>query len=376
MSPFENWIADRTRNFDSSGIRKVFDLAAKLEDPINLSIGQPDFDVPPPIKEEMIKAIQDGKNGYTVTQGIGPLREKIQGLVDDKFGHNDRQAFVCSGTSGGLMLSIMATVNPGDEVIYFDPFFVMYPAIIELAQGKSVPISIYPDFRIDIEKVREAITDKTKLIILNSPSNPTGICFSKEEIKAVAELAAEKGICLVSDEIYSQFVYDEPYVSAATFNENAIVIDGFSKTYAMTGLRLGFVHGPKKIIETMLKIQQYTFVCAPSCAQWAGVAALDFDMTPYVDAYRAKRDRLVEGIGDNYEIVKPGGAFYVFPKLPWGTGESFIAKAIENNLMIIPGNIFSGQDTHFRISYAASEEKLEAGIKILNRIADEGEISA
>lgn len=371
MDPFENWIADRTRNFDSSGIRKVFDLAAKLEDPINLSIGQPDFDVPEPIKEEMIKAIQDGKNGYTVTQGIGPLREKIQGLVDDKYSHNDRQAFVCSGTSGGLMLSIMATVNPGDEVIYFDPFFVMYPAIIELAQGKSVPISIYPDFKIDIDKVRDAITDKTKLIILNSPSNPTGVCFSKEEIKAVAELAAEKGICLVSDEIYSQFVYDEPYVSAATFNKDAIVIDGFSKTYAMTGLRLGFVHGPKKIVETMLKIQQYTFVCAPACAQWAGVAALDFDMTPYVDAYRAKRDRLIEGIGDKYEIVKPGGAFYVFPKLPWGDGESFISKAIENNLMIIPGNIFSGQDTHFRISYAASEEKLEAGIEVLNRIADE-----
>jgi aspartate aminotransferase/aminotransferase len=241
MSEFDQWIADRTRNFDSSGIRKMFDLAAKLEDPINLSIGQPDFDVPPPIKEALVKAIQDGKNGYTLTQGITPLREKIQGIVDDEHGHSDRQAFVCSGTSGGLMLSIMATVNPGDEVIYFDPFFVMYPAIIELAQGKSVPVSIYPNFKIDIEKVRAAITDKTKLIILNSPSNPTGVCFLEEEIKAVAELAAEKGICLVSDEIYSKFVYDEPYVSAAKYNPDAIVIDGFSKTYAMTGLRLGFV---------------------------------------------------------------------------------------------------------------------------------------
>ena len=370
MNEFDQWIADRTRNFDSSGIRRMFDLAAKLEDPINLSIGQPDFDVPPVIKEELIKAIRDGKNGYTLTQGIVPLREKIQGLVDDQFGHNDRQAFVCSGTSGGLMLSIMATVNPGDEVIYFDPFFVMYPAIIELAQGTSVPVSIYPDFRIDIEKVREAITEKTKLIILNSPSNPTGVCFSNEDIKAVAELAAEKGICLVSDEIYSKFVYDEPYVSAATYNPDAIVIDGFSKTYAMTGLRLGFVHGPQAIVETMLKIQQYTFVCAPAPAQWAGVAALDFDMTDYVDSYRVKRDRLIEGISDNYEIVKPGGAFYVYPKLPWGTGQSFVEKAIENNLMVIPGNIFSKQDTHFRISYAASEEKLEDGIEVLNRLAE------
>ena len=140
----------------------------------------------------------------------------------------------------------------------------------------------------------------------------------------------------------------------------------------MTGLRLGFVHAPRAMVETMLKIQQYTFVCAPAAAQWGGLAALDFDMTPCVDAYRVKRDRIIEGIGDKYEIVKPGGAFYVFPKLPWGNGESFVAKAIENNLMVIPGNIFSKEDTHFRISYAASEEKLEAGIEVLNRLADEG----
>ena len=373
MNPFkfDSWIADRTRNFDSSGIRKIFDLAAKLEDPVNLSIGQPDFPVPAPIQEEMIKAIRDGKNGYTVTQGIAPLRDKIQGKVDEAYGHRDRQAFVCSGTSGGLMLSIFATVNPGDEVIYFDPYFVMYPAIVELAQGKSVPINIAPDFKIDIEKVRAAITDKTKLIILNSPSNPTGVCFSEAEIKAVAELAAEKGICLVADEIYSQFVYDEPYVSAAKYNENAVIIDGFSKTYAMTGLRMGFVHGPQKLVETMLKIQQYTFVCAPAPVQWAGVAALDFDMTPYVDTYRDKRDRLMAGIADRYEFVKPGGAFYVYPKLPWGNGQSFVENAVANNLMIIPGSIFSGQDTHFRISYAVSDEKLNEGIEILNRIADE-----
>ncbi len=349
----------------------MFDLASQLEDPINLSIGQPDFDVPPEIKQEMIDAISNGKNGYSLTQGIVPLREKIQGIVDDQFGHSDREAFVCSGTSGGLLLSILATVNAGDEVIYFDPFFVMYPAIIELAQGKSVPIDIGPEFRIDIEKVRAAITDRTRLIILNSPSNPTGICFPTEDIKAVAELAAEKGICLVSDEIYSKFVYDEPYVSAAKFNEKAIVIDGFSKTYAMTGLRLGFVHGPSKLVETMLKIQQYTFVCAPQPAQWGGLVALDYDMTPYVDTYRAKRDRLIAGIGGNYDIVKPGGAFYCYPKLPDGVdGQTFVEKAIANNLMVIPGNIFSSNDTHFRISYAVSDEKLDAGIEVLNRLAN------
>jgi aspartate aminotransferase/aminotransferase len=147
------------------------------------------------------------------------------------------------------------------------------------------------------------------------------------------------------------------------------VIDGFSKTYAMTGLRVGYVHGPRKIIETMLKVQQYTFVCAPAPAQWAGVAALDFDMTPYVDRYRDKRDRMVDGLKDHYELVKPGGAFYLFPKLPWGSGAEFVSAAIENNLMIIPGNIFSDHDTHFRISYAVDDATIERGIEALCRLA-------
>ena len=337
MPEFDSWIADRTRKFDSSGIRRMFDLAAKLKDPINLSIGQPDFDVPRPIKDELIRAIEGGKNGYSATQGVPELREKLQAEVDEKFGHDDRQAFVCSGTSGGLLLSMLSLVNPGDEVIYFDPYFVMYPAIVELAGGKSVKLTVYPDFKIDIDKLSDAITKKTKVIVLNSPSNPTGICASESEIKAVAELAAKHGICLVSDEIYSRFTYDGPHVSPAQFNPETIVIDGFSKTYAMTGLRVGYVHGPQKIMETMLKIQQYTFVCAPQPAQWAGVVALDTDMTEYVERYRAKRDRMIEGLKNHYEIVKPGGAFYVFPKLPWGNNEEFIDAAIANNLMVIPG---------------------------------------
>jgi len=355
MSQADQWIANRTRNFDSSGIRKMFDLAANLEDPVNLSIGQPDFPVPRPVKDAYIKAIEDDKNGYALTQGMPVLRDKLQAEVDAQFGHDDREVFVCSGTSGGLNLSVLSLINPGDEVIYFDPFFVMYPAIIELTGGKSVKVSIYPDFKLDMDKLEAAITDKTKMIILNTPSNPTGICFTPEEVQGVAQIAAKHGICLVSDEIYSKFVYDEPYVSAAKHNPQAIVIDGFSKTYAMTGHRVGYVHGPQEIIQTMLKVQQFSFVCAPHPAQWAGAAALDIDVTPYVDQYRVKRDRLLSGLADKYEIVKPGGAFYAFPKLPDGiTGEAFVEKAISNNLMVIPGSIFSDQDTHFRISYAVS----------------------
>ena len=179
MTKFDNWIANRTLNFDSSGIRKMFDMAANLKDPINLSIGQPDFDVPQPIKDEYKRAIDDGKNGYALTQGIPQLREKLQAEVDQNFGHDDRDVFVCSGTSGGLMLSVLSLINPGDEVIYFDPFFVMYPAIIELTGGVSVKVSAYPDFKLDMQKLEDAITDKTKMIILNSPSNPSGVCFSQ-----------------------------------------------------------------------------------------------------------------------------------------------------------------------------------------------------
>ncbi|MDG1513460.1 MAG: aminotransferase class I/II-fold pyridoxal phosphate-dependent enzyme [Mariniblastus sp.] len=369
MPAFDTWIANRTHGFDSSGIRRMFDLAAKLKDPINLSIGQPDFDVPPAVKSELVRAVEQGKNGYAATQGMPVLREKLQAEVDSQFGHDDRELFVCSGTSGGLFLAVLATINPGDEVIYFDPFFVMYPAMIEMAGGKSVKISTYPDFRIDIEKVKAAITPKTKMIILNSPSNPTGICPTAEEIKAVAELAHERGICLVSDEIYSKFTYDEPHISAATYNPDTIVIDGFSKTYAMTGWRVGYVHGPAQLMQTMLKIQQYTFVCAPQPAQWAGAAAMDVDMSPYVTSYKAKRDRMLEGLKDDYEIAKPGGAFYLFPKLPWGNGQTFIEEAIANNMMVIPGNIFSDEDTHFRISYAVDDAVIERGIETLCKIA-------
>lgn len=372
MPDFDNWIADRTRGFDSSGIRRMFDLAAKLEDPINLSIGQPDFDVPPNVKSELIRSVENGRNGYAPTQGIPALREKLQAEVDQQFGHDDRELFVCSGTSGGLLLAVLGLVNPGDEVIYFDPYFVMYPAMIEMAGGKSVKISTYPDFKLDIEKIEAAITEKTKMIILNSPSNPTGICPSEEEIKAVAELAHQRGICLVSDEIYSKFTYDSPHVSAAKFNPETIVIDGFSKSYAMTGLRVGYVHGPSDLMQTLLKIQQYTFVCAPQPAQWAAVTAIDTDMSSYVSTYKAKRDRMLEGLKDDYEIAKPGGAFYVFPKLPWGTGQEFIEEAIANNVMVIPGNIFSDEDTHFRISYAVDDAVIDRGIEALCKIARSG----
>ena len=363
------WIADRTRAFDSSGIRKVFDLAAKMKDPINLSIGQPDFDVPEEIKTACIDAIKSGKNSYALTQGMPVLREKLQKRIDAEYGHGNRRVFVSSGTSGGLALAMLSLVNPGDEVIVFDPYFVMYTSLTQLAGGKPVIIDTYPDFRIDLAKVAAAITPRTKMILLNSPANPTGVIASEAEIRGLAKLAAEKNIVLLSDEIYRSFCYDEPFVSPATFNDQTLVIDGFSKSHGMTGWRLGFVHGPAEVIDTMVKLQQYTFVCAPQPVQWAGAVAMDVDMSHYVTEYKRKRDLIVDGLSDLYEITKPGGAFYVFPKAPWGTGGDFVAEAIKHNLLIIPGNIFSSRDTHFRISYAASEETIQRGIEVLRKMA-------
>ena len=368
-----DWIADRTKCFDSSGIRKVFDLGAKLENPINLSIGQPDFDVPPEVRQAAIDAIQSGKNGYALTQGMPVLREKLQKQVDAEYGHDDRELFVTSGTSGGLLLAMMALVNPGDEVIVFDPYFVMYDALAAVVGGKVVYVDTYPDFRIDLERVAEAITPKTKVILFNSPANPTGVVASEEEVRGLAELATEREVVLLSDEIYRSFCYDGSFVSPARFNPQTLVIDGFSKSHGMPGWRLGFAHGPREIIQQMIKLQQYSFVCAPQPAQWAGAVAIDTDITPHIEAYHRKRDMLLDGLSDLYEIVRPGGSFYIFPKAPWGTGEEFVHRAIEKyHLLIIPGNIFSHHNTHFRISYAATDETIERGIEALRKLAKEG----
>lgn len=364
------WIADRTASFDSSGIRRVFDLAAKLKDPINLSIGQPDFDVPDEIKEATIEAIRSGKNAYSPTQGISPLREAILADVQKKFPGQNRDVFISSGTSGGLMLSMLSMIDPGDEVIFLDPYFVMYPALVRLCGGVPVMVDSYPDFRLDPAKIEQAITPKTKMILINSPGNPTGVVASDEDQKAVAELAAERNIALLSDEIYSRFFYDGTFYSPATDNPDTIVIDGFSKSHAMTGWRVGYVHGPPEIIATMLKIQQYSFVCSPQPAQWGALRAMNVSLQGNVDDYRRKRDYMVSELSPHYELTTPGGAFYLFPKAPGNDGgEAFVERAIANGLLIIPGKIFSDKDTHFRISFAASDEMLARGVEALKALA-------
>jgi aspartate aminotransferase/aminotransferase len=362
------WIAKRMSAIELSGIRKVFELGKSLKDPVNLSIGQPDFDVPDAVKAAACAAIQRGDNGYTVTQGIPELRKTLLDDVRRQYPTHERELMVTSGTSGGLQLALMAVVDPGDEVIIFDPYFVIYPHLVTLAGGTSVVVDTYPDFALDIDRVKHAITPRTKVILVNSPANPTGRVATKQEMRELAQIASERGILLISDEIYRLFCFDEPFHSPAEFNDQVLVIDGFSKSHAMTGWRLGFAHGPKRLIEEMIKLQQFSYVCAPSMVQHAGLVASKHDMSAHVSAYREKRDRVVKGLQDCYEIGPSGGAFYLFPKAPRDRGTAFVEEAIRQGLLIIPGGVFSKRDTHFRISYAADERTLARGVEILRRL--------
>ena len=367
-------IADRMKLLDASGIRKVFDLAATMKDPINLSIGQPDFDVPAPVREEAIEAIRRGENKYTLTQGIPALREAIAENCRKEFGWSDaekRGYLITSGVSGALLLALQTMVNPGDEVIFTDPYFVMYSHLVNLSGGIPVMLDTYDDFHPDLQKLSDSISDKTRMLLLNSPANPTGYVYSEQELRDIADIARKGELLVVSDEIYNLFCYDQPFASIASFYENTLLMRGFSKSYGMTGWRMGWCSGPVSIIEKMTMLQQYTFVCAPSIAQAGGLVALNTDMSSQVTAYRKKRDMVFDALGETFGLVKPGGAFYAFVPAPGGDATAFVTKAIRNNVLVIPGNVFSRRDTHFRISYAAADDRLAAGLEILNTLRRE-----
>ncbi len=358
-------ISKRSQTVDASGIRKVFDLAQKIERPVNLSIGQPDFDVPAPVKEAAKKAIEDGYNSYTVTQGIAPLHERLRAEMKKRH-YDPEDILITSGVSGGIVLALLALCDAGDEILIPDPYFVMYKHLANLFGLVPRFIDTYPDFKLRAEAIEPLINERTKVIVVNSPGNPTGVTTSADEMKMVAELARKHDLTILYDEIYSCFHYDGAPLSMTDYYDRVVLLNGFSKSHAMTGWRLAYAMGPKEIIQTMTKLQQYSFVCAPSMVQYAGLAAMDLPMDTTLEAYRRKRDIIYNGLKDTFNVVKPDGAFYIFPEAPGGKATDFVLKAVENKCLIIPGNVFSERDTHFRISFAAADDTLREGIEILN----------
>jgi len=354
---------------DASGIRKVFDLAAKLTNPIDLSIGQPDFDVPEVCKERAIEAIRSGRNRYTVTQGDAELREAILADLRCEFGSFNGPVLVTSGVSGGILLALLASVNPGDEVLIADPYFVMYKHLVTLLGAKPVFVNTYPDFRLRPERLEAAVTERTRMLILNSPCNPTGAVLAKDELIGAIAVAKRRGLLVLADECYNAFCFDGPFSSAWPLYDRVILLRGFSKTYAMTGWRLGYAVGPAPIIQAMTTLQQYTFVCGPAPLQAGAVVAFQTDPAAHVADFRARRDLIYDGLRERFRVTKPGGAFYMFPEAPGGSGTKFAERAIEAGVLIIPGGVFSQRDTHFRIAFAAKRDVLERGIEALNRLA-------
>ncbi|CAE7662649.1 yugH [Symbiodinium necroappetens] len=377
-------LASRCGDVDVSGIRRVFHLGAKLKDPINLSIGQPDFPVPDAVKEAAQDAIANDHNGYTLTQGIPPLvrriREHLGADLGWDAGNEDVGVVVTSGTSGALYLLNLALLEPGAEIIIPDPYFVAYPHMATICGGRAVRCDTYPDFRMTAERVAPLITENTRAVLLNSPGNPTGVVMTGEEVDELARLCADKGVLLISDEIYDEFVYSDARNDEGKCpspcrlpgaHETQCVIRGFGKTYGCTGWRMGYIAGPTWLTDQVAKFQQYTYVCAPAPLQHGCLATFDADISSIVSNYETRRDMVLEKLGGATEVFKPGGAFYCFAKVPEHlgmTGQQFCERCVEENLLVIPGGVFSDRDTHFRLSFAASEDRLARGLEILVRL--------
>lgn len=386
---YADLISSRARTIDVSGIRRVFELGATLKNPINLSIGQPDFPVPEPIRRAAKAAIDSGKNGYTLTTGIPQLRSKITSHLERDLGwtgfaSGDTAALVTSGTSGALLLSAMALLDPGDECVIPDPYFVLYPNLTKIVgAGAAVLCDTYPDFRMTADRIEPLITSRTKFVLMVSPGNPTGVVLTGAECRDILDLCRSRGVLLIADEIYDEFIFDDAREPAPTdptrrvapsparypgSERDVLVIRGFGKTYGCTGWRLGYAAGPAAVVQAMTRLQQYSFVCAPSIAQWGALEAFDCDMSETIAAYARRRDMVMHALASVTEVPTPGGSFFAFVKIPERlgmTGTDFAEACIERNVLVIPGSAFSTRDTHFRISFAVGEDRLARGLAAL-----------
>ncbi|MBU4535178.1 MAG: pyridoxal phosphate-dependent aminotransferase [Euryarchaeota archaeon] len=365
--------ANRVKSIELSQIRKMFEKTSP--DAINLGIGEPDFDTPPHIRRAVVDALEEGFTHYTSNKGIIELREAISEKLkaDNNIQSSPEEIIVTVGASEALYMCTQALVNPGDEVLIPDPGFLSYDACVKLAEGKPIPIPLKKEnnFQMTVADVEERITPKTKALILNSPSNPTGSVMKKEDVKAIAELTQDKGIFIISDEIYEKIIYEGQHHSPGEFSDKAITINGFSKTYAMTGFRVAYAAAQEEIIEELLKVHQYNTACASSISQKGAFAALEGPqdcVADMVGEFKRRRDMVVSRLNEmGWPCSLPEGAFYIFPAV--GNSFEFVKKALENEVVVVPGEGFGKcGENHIRISYATSYDALETALDRMESI--------
>ena len=377
-----NPLSETIVNIKPSGIRKFFDIVSEMKDAISLGVGEPDFDTPWHVRDEGIYSLEKGRTFYTSNAGLMELKEEISNYLDRRCGvhYNPKNEIIVTvGGSEGIDIAMRAMLDPGDEVLIPQPSYVSYEPCCLLAGGKPVIIELKAEneFRLTKQELLDAITDKTKLLVLPFPNNPTGAIMEKEDLEAIAEVIIEKDIFVLSDEIYSELSYKGDHVSITSLpgmQERTILINGFSKAYAMTGWRLGYACGPKEIIEQMLKIHQFAIMCAPTTSQYAAVEAMrngDEDVAQMREAYNQRRRYLMHAFREmGLECFEPYGAFYVFPCIKeFGmTSEEFATRFLEEEkVAVVPGTAFGDCGEGFlRISYAYSLDNLKIA---LNRMA-------
>ena len=379
-------LSNKVLSIKPSGIRKFFDLVSEMKDVISLGVGEPDFDTPWHIRDEGIFALEKGKTFYTSNSGLKELRQEIVNYIkrtqNIDYNLND-EVIVTVGGSEAIDIGIRALVNDGDEVIIPQPSYVSYEPCAILANAKPVIINLKAEneFRLKPEELLNAITDKTKILILPFPNNPTGSIMDKADLEAIAKIIIEKDIYVMSDEIYSELSYKEKHVSIASLagmKERTILINGFSKAYAMTGWRLGYACAPKEIIKQMTKIHQYAIMCAPTTSQYAAVEALkngDDDVAMMRQEYNQRRRFLLNAFKEmNIPCFEPYGAFYVFPCIKeFGmTSEEFATRLLqEEKVAAVPGTAFGDSgEGHLRISYAYSLDNLKKAMERLKHFVE------
>ncbi len=379
-----NPLAEKVVDIKPSGIRKFFDIASEMKDAISLGVGEPDFDTPWHIRDEGIYSLEKGKTHYTSNAGLKELREEIANYIYRKQGiryqEPMKEIVVTVGGSEAIDIGFRAMVNPGDEVLIPQPSFVSYEPCAVLAGAKPVIIDLKAEneFRLTARELEEAITDRTKILVLPFPNNPTGAIMERADLEAIAEVILKHDIYVMSDEIYSEMSYKEKHVSIAQLpgmKERTILINGFSKAYAMTGWRLGYACGPANIIEQMIKIHQFAIMCAPTTSQYAAVEALkngDEDVAEMCTAYNQRRRYLMHAFREmGLECFEPYGAFYTFPCIKeFGmTSDEFAMKFLEEEkVAVVPGTAFGDcGEGYLRLSYATSLENLKTAMSRLEK---------